>query len=403
MFESYDFDYLMNNMLSKVSDEFDKREGSVIYDAVAPAALELSNFYIALDMVMNEVFADSASYYFLIKRAAERGKYPKEETYAVGKMTVTPPMTKIAAGDRFNLDMLNYTVISPINGEQGAYKVQCETAGTEGNQQLGTLLPIEYIEGLESAELKEILVPGEEEEDMEVFRERYFSSFTSEAFGGNKADYIEKVSAVNGVGGCKISRAWEGGYSPSAMIPNDTVTTWFEGQSEETIGAAAYQWLNTIYHAALEKLLTAGGTVKITIISSGFEAPSAALLNTIQQEIDPVGTAGEGDGIAPIGHVVNVCGVKETTADFRLNITYDDGYSFASLEESIKNTIDTYLEQLRQEWASSNGLVIRISQIEALLLGLMGIVDIGDTLINNKPENLILDGECIPVRGTVIG
>ena len=59
-----------------MSDELDKREGSVIYDAIAPAALELANMYVALDVVMDEVFADSASYYYLIKRAAERGIYP---------------------------------------------------------------------------------------------------------------------------------------------------------------------------------------------------------------------------------------------------------------------------------------------------------------------------------------
>lgn len=39
MFEENDFDTLMERMLENVSDELDKREGSVIYDAIAPAAL----------------------------------------------------------------------------------------------------------------------------------------------------------------------------------------------------------------------------------------------------------------------------------------------------------------------------------------------------------------------------
>ena len=38
MFEENDFDTLMERMLENVSDELDKREGSVIYDAIAPAA-----------------------------------------------------------------------------------------------------------------------------------------------------------------------------------------------------------------------------------------------------------------------------------------------------------------------------------------------------------------------------
>ena len=46
MFEENDFDMLMERMLENVSDELDKREGSVIYDAIAPAALELANMYV---------------------------------------------------------------------------------------------------------------------------------------------------------------------------------------------------------------------------------------------------------------------------------------------------------------------------------------------------------------------
>ena len=54
MFEENDFDTLMERMLENVSDELDKREGSVIYDAIAPAALELANMYVALDVVMDK-------------------------------------------------------------------------------------------------------------------------------------------------------------------------------------------------------------------------------------------------------------------------------------------------------------------------------------------------------------
>lgn len=119
---------------------------------------------------MNEVFADSASYYYLIKRAAERGIYPKEETYAICKMEVLPVDTPISIGDRFNLNTLNYTVTSII--DTGTYQLTCETAGIVGNQQLGNLLPIETendINDMQSASLSEILIPGEDEEDVETF------------------------------------------------------------------------------------------------------------------------------------------------------------------------------------------------------------------------------------------
>ncbi len=403
MFEEYNFDYLVNKMLSNISDKVDKREGSVIYDAIAPAALELANFYIALDMVMNEVFADSASYYYLIKRAAERGLYPKEETYSIGKMVVTPSDAVINAGDRFNLDTLNYEVIEPIEGESGAYKIQCETAGTVGNQQLGTLLPIEYIERLETAKLTEILITGEDEEDVESLRERYFASFTNKAFGGNRTDYINKVNDIDGVGGCKVIRMWKNGYNPAAMIPTDAITSWISNQSADTVGTDVHEWLMLIYNAAVRKLLTVGGTVKVIIITSEFRAPSKTLVDTVQQVLDPVETAGEGDGLAPIGHVVNVVGVQEENINIALELTFEDGCTFADLKPSIEETIDSYFEQLRQAWRKNNNLVIRKSQIEALIINLDGIIDISDTKINGVAENLILDADHIPVRGEIDG
>lgn len=99
MFEEFDFDFFMDRMLSNVSNNIDKREGSVIFDSLAPMAFEEVETYIVLDMILNEVFADSASYYYLIKRAAEKGLFPKEETYAIGKMVVEPADVTIVPGE----------------------------------------------------------------------------------------------------------------------------------------------------------------------------------------------------------------------------------------------------------------------------------------------------------------
>lgn len=407
MFEEYDFDTLMDKMLSNVDDKLDKREGSIIYDAIAPAALELSNFYLNLDMVLDEVFAESASYYYLTKRAAERGLLPKEETNATLMMKVEPAETQISIGDRFNLDELNYTVASIIDGNAGTYQVQCETAGVIGNQQLGVLIPIETeneLNNMESATLEEVLIPGKDEEDVETFRERYFASFNNEAFGGNKADYIEKVNSIDGIGGCKPIRAWSNGYNPAKMIPTDEVKTWFENQSRDTLGESVYDWLSTIYNASINKLLTVGGTVKLVIINSEFRKPSSTLINKVQEEIDPTDTAGEGDGIAPIGHVVNVIGVKEEPINITLSsVEYETGYSFDKLKDAIETTIDNYLLDLRQTWASNTNLIVRISQMEAQLLLIEGIVDMKAVLLNDQEENVTLDSDSIPARGEVIG
>lgn len=406
MFESYTQDALQDDMLERVDDKLDTREGSVIFDATAPAAFALAGFYINLDLLAGEVFADTASYYYLIKRAAERGLSPYMETAAILKMEVTPTSTPIALGDRFNLGDLNYIVTSLTDPDNGVYQVECETKGIIGNQQLGELLPIETaneLNDMESAELTEVLIPGEDMEDVEDFRERYFESFGAEAFGGNKKDYHDKISAMDGIGGCKVRRRWAGGYNPASMIPSEDVDTWFGQQSSATVGAEAYAWLTKVYGAAKAKLLTVGGTVEVVIINSEYKVPSSTLVNNVQTALDPTSTAGEGDGLAPIDHVVSVKGVDSLTVNVALTLEYKEGYSFAILEDSIKDAIDAYFLELAEAWETEDGLIVRGSRIEQKLLDIEGIVDVQETLLNGSTDNITLDGDTIPVRGTVNG
>lgn len=405
MFEERTFEALMDRMLARVSDKFDKREGSVIYDALAPAAYELADAYVEMDIIVNEVFADSASYYYLVKRAAEKGLYPKEATHAVVKMEAVPKDAQISLNDRFNRGSLNYTVTSVMDAEGGIYQLTCETAGISGNQQLGTLLPVETeneLNDLETAEITEILVPGEDEEDVDDFRERYFASFSQKAFGGNKADYTETVNEIPGIGGCKVIRSWEGGYRPADMIPGESVDAWFALQSPETAGEEAYHWLDAVYHAAKKKLLTVGGTITIPVITSEYKRPSDALVDQVQTLIDPTRNAGEGEGCAPIGHVVYVEGVSNKKIDVAVSgILCREGFSASSLQGEIEKTVDDYFAELAASWDSSDGLIARVSQIEARILMLDGIIDLGSVSLNGDSANIAMEYNEIPVRGAV--
>ncbi len=76
MYESMSFDVILRRMLDRIPNSFDKREGSVIYDALAPAAMEIMAMYIELENVLTEAFADTASREYLIRRATERGIAP---------------------------------------------------------------------------------------------------------------------------------------------------------------------------------------------------------------------------------------------------------------------------------------------------------------------------------------
>ena len=61
MYEHISYEEILNRMMSRVSNKLDKREGSVIWDAHSPAALEIMALYIELERVINESFGDTAS------------------------------------------------------------------------------------------------------------------------------------------------------------------------------------------------------------------------------------------------------------------------------------------------------------------------------------------------------
>lgn len=351
MYENMTYELLLQRMLDRVDSSLDKREGSVIYDALAPAAAELAQMYIEADVILTETFADTATREFLIKRAAERGIIPKSASKAVLRGVFNK---NVPVGSRFSLENLNYAVTEKIKDFE--FKLECETPGNEGNLYIGTLIPVDYIDGLTSAVLAGVLIPGEDEEDTEQLRSRYFASLDSQAFGGNITDYKEKVNELQGVGGLKVYPAWNG-----------------------------------------------GGTVKLVIIDSNYQKPSAILIKEIQDQIDPAGSQGNGVGIAPIGHVVTVLGVEEQRIDITTHISYQTDWQWADVKGKVEDVIDSYFQELNGQWDDSENLIIRISQIETRLLNVPGVIDISGTTINGAEQNLVLGKDSIPVRGDVVG
>lgn len=401
MYEAQTFESILARMLQKalsINSNLDTREGSLVWYGDAPAAVELQNLYIALDTVLNETFADTATRPYLILRAAERGLSPQPASPAILQMAITPTTLFLPLNTRFSIGELNYYV-SADRGS-GNYELTCETAGEAGNNYTGTVIPIEYVDGLETCKITSVLVPGEDEEDTELFRQRYLNSLNAQAFGGNQIDYIEKVNAIPGVGGVKVYRAWNGDLKPANMIPPKEAEAWIEGLSG--VPEPVKLWLDTVYAAAKNNMFTVGGTVKLVVINSTFTVPSPTLVEQVQTAVDPLQNAGEGVGIAPIGHVVRVEGVQEETVDLGFALYYQRGWSWEDVSGYVTEAINGYFLELAQSWADQDeALVVRISQIESRLLGITGILDIANTTINEKAANHTLALDHIPVLGSL--
>jgi uncharacterized phage protein gp47/JayE len=405
MFENKTYEALLKSALARVDPGIDKREGSMVMNGVAPSMAELAQLYIGLDFVFSATYLLTAPREYLIKRASDRNMSPYPASAAVFRAEFNK---EVANGTRFSCEDLNFVVTGRMESADTdtslAHQVTCETVGSIANSYVGTLIPIEYVDGLTHAELVELIVPGDDEEDTEVFRQRVLDSFQSQAFGGNQADYTEKVVAMAGVSAVKVHPVWNESIAPSSLIPDDDVTAWYEA-SVGTLSAPVAAWLTAVYTAAKDKLLTVGGTVKLVIMASNNAAPSRALLEEVQTAVDPVQNAGEGLGLAPIGHVVDVTGVEEEPVNITLNLTYASGWSWEAVRSYVEAVIDSYFEELASAWSGSDYLTVRISQIESRILSECSamVTDIGGTQINGKEANLVLGADSIPVRGAIDG
>jgi uncharacterized phage protein gp47/JayE len=334
----------------------DKREGSLIMNAVAPVSAEHANIFILLDAITQNGYADTATREYLILRCRERGITPYEATKAVlkGKFNMEIPI-----GSRFNLNELNYIATTFIESVDGYfyYQMECESTGTEGNKYFGELNAIDYIASTLEGELVALLIPAEDDEDTEALRARYINSFNSSAFGGNKQDYREKTTSLDGVGGTVVIPTWSG-----------------------------------------------GGSVKLIIIDSDYNVASTTLVNRVQNEIDP-SPQGTGSGIAPIGHTVTVVSATEKPINVNCRLTFNASYTWSQIENDAIEAVESYLLELRKSWeetwASGSTLVVRVAQIENRLLNLDGVLDIADTTINGAEDNLTLTIEELPVLGGV--
>lgn len=363
MFEHKTFDSILQDMLDRVSDDVDKREGSVIYDALAPTAMELAEAYSNMDLLLIRTFADTADGDDLERRVGEHGVRRKKASAAIRKASFTNSQGEpfdVPMGRRFRLDDIVYLVTEKM--EPGTYRVLAETTGEAGNKDYGEMIPVEPIDGLGAAVLQDVLIPGEDEETDESLYAKYQEHIREKAFAGNRADYRKKIMEIQGVGGVQLYRAPQG-----------------------------------------------GGTVAAVIIDSTFNEPTEELIEFVQQQIDPMEYTGEGYGTAPICHVVVISGVTAVPVNFSATLTLS-GVTLGQVEPLVQAAVADYLAEVRKEWVTANRfvngslavapLVVRITHIESRILSIEGVQDITGTTLNGLVENVTLESG-IPVEGSV--
>lgn len=360
--EEYSYRTIMNRKLSMVPSDLDTREGSVLWNTLGPNSMEISNLYQLLLANQQNQYPDTADRDNLIRLARLRGLTPYPATSTIisanfySDMTTKTPYNP-ASGDTFYAqDTRNvYTVTTQIS--DGEWRLEANVPGESGNDVSGNLIPTVAINGLAGAVFKQILIYGEDEESTEDLRQRYMDSLESKSYAGNKAFYREYTEAYQGVGSCRVYRAYGG----------------------------------------------QGGHVGLCITDSEYGVPTSELVQAVQKYIDPSESQGEGVGVAPIDHIVTVFGVTTQTINVNLNITCVEGTQWTDLKPTIQLVIEKYFKELAQGWADEPYIIVRASQIIARVLDVSSVLDVTYCAINGSTANIQLQDSQIPALGTLDG
>lgn len=369
-FQGKDYDYFLRKMLDAVPDNVDKREGSIIYDALAPAALVMGQQSLDMANVIKETYIKTASGEFLDYRAIEHGtsRYPATQTEAKAKVLndKKEPLDNVQIGDKFASigDSPIFYAVTKINSDL-TIELTAETAGSSANSYIGQILPVTPNDLLSWAEITEIIAPARDVESDDHLRARLLSSQSWIAYGGNVADYLDMTSKIDEVGAAQIYPTWNG-----------------------------------------------GGTVKVVILNNDLMPASASLVQKVKNTLDPEDKQAEGYGLAPIDHSVTVTAPEKLIVNVDISVKLDDTKVTRYVKDSITKAVEGYFQSLREDWADINQKLgrgyqetIYRSKILSQVMLTEGVVNAKLPSLNGKDADidLIFNNEKsqLPVVGTV--
>ncbi|MDR0300617.1 MAG: baseplate J/gp47 family protein [Streptococcaceae bacterium] len=367
-FQEYTYEYYLEKALARVPAGIDTREGSIIYDAIAPVAYSFAEEAMMMQQVQLNAYIQTATGEFLDYKAEEQGTRRIAATFAKVIAYFTDdsgnPLT-VDIGDRFSSTGNNpifYSVSKIL--ENGQAEMTAEIAGVAPNKILGQLLPITPFNHLGTAEILNISVPARDVESDDDLRVRLLNAFKTISFGGNVADYIDKVKEIDEIGAVQVYPTWDG-----------------------------------------------GGTVRLFVLDNAFNAANPQIVDIAQQAIDPTDAQGDGRGLAPIGHTVTVSPPTNKPIDVSMTVITDDFTTVTDVTPAVNAAIDDYLLSLRKMWgnlvnARQYKCIAYRSQLLVEILKVQGVVSVSDVEFNNLADDITmtLTGQLseLPVKGSVV-
>lgn len=336
-------------MLGKMDSSYQKTIGFPTYDilnAVSMKLAELSNriqlFYDKLDY--NNLSGQELTRFVLQRKGVKR----KPATQATVTLQVTGEGT-LKAGSVFETNLgiqfattedviMNGTILVPAKATIG---------GADGNVPAGSITNMPMtIKGVTSVTNPDAAAGGYDAESDAELRARYEHALQRPATSGNIYHYEQWASEVAGVGACKV-------HPTPDNVPN---------------------------------------TVKVVIIDADGQPASPALVESVQNHIDP-GAKGLGEGEAPIGAHCTIESAKSLVLNVKMQL-------LGRYEESVKPAIEQSIKEYLKSIAFKQGYV-SYAMIANAIMDTPGIIDYQGLTVNDGTLNIAVPEDTVAVLGGV--
>lgn len=346
MYEGKTESTLISSMLSQISNNYSKVEGSFLYDLIAAISVELGVAYTELERVLALAFAQTTSGTYLEYKAAERGLTRKSATASSGIITITGTTgTVIPAGSLFEtvggvqFKALEFCTIS-TNGNV-IITVEAVLTGSSGNVAANTITKITTgISGVTAVINPSAMTGGTDIETDDALLERLLEEVQKPISSGNKYHYEKWAKEISGVGDAKCIPLWNGAGTVKVVLVDS------------------------------EKL-PANGTI-------------VALANTYIQSQRPIGAN------------VTVVAANVLSISITAKIVINSNVTIEDVIASFETALTEYLAE-----QAFSDTAISYLKIGGILLKINGVISASQLEVNGGTSDIVLADDEIAVAGTV--
>ena len=346
MYEDQTIEVIRNRILENTNNNLYKGPGSHLWNAASAMAIELSEFYKALDEMPSLALISKSYGKFLDARVYEfdcdrkQGDRARGYVYIKGSNgTFIPNGSIIKSTNGISFRTVDDRVIDDEVGEDGA-KVPVEAIenGTKGNLVANTEFEmVDNIDGIDSIANKEDFKKGIDPERDDLLKSRFDFFRKHKTTSGNAFHYDKWATEVDGVVRAVTTECWKG-----------------------------------------------PGTVKVMAVGEKNKPVSEKTLELVKDNIE---------SNRPLCPKVTVVTSTPVTIDISAKIVLEDNADINLIKEEFTEKITSYFDYATKS--------VKYSKIYGALISCLEVEDITDLTINSAKNNISLSADQVAILKSV--